>query len=185
MSGRNNRGGSKGKKATTTVVDNAEFQESVATDIGDLEDTISRVDNEITGKIAKVKEWNQKQDENITGLLDRVAKLEAVEMAEKEQISVEDIVKDRMDAFVSGQLEQIVAEKIALYMKGGELSGKVDEIVKGLLGAKDQDGKIVSVKQLSARGNLKSVKELECDEKNFYKSRVYKYDLTCAAACWS
>jgi hypothetical protein len=171
--------GTKGRKTTAAALDNDDFQEKVADDLGEFKDEIDRIDNKITGEIKKMKEWNGKQDENITQLLDRVGKLEGDETKEEEPRSVDEIVKEKMNAFVSDQLEQIVVEKIGLFMKGEEIMGKVGKIVKGLLGAKDQQGKIVSVAQLSARGNLRSVKELESDEKNFYKMRVYKCDCLC------
>jgi hypothetical protein len=175
---KNGRGGGSNRRAPTTL---EAFQDNVTNDLTLIREENEKCDNQLTGKIEKVKSWNQKQDENITLLVDRVDTLEA-NGKEKESRSVDDIVKEKVDAVVSDQLERMVAEKIAIFVQGGELEGRVGVIVKGLLGTKGKNGKVMSVTQLAARGNLKCVNDLKKDEKGFYNGRVSKYGF-CVWCC--
>jgi hypothetical protein len=130
--------------------------------------------DKLLGKITKLTEQNEKQDENISTLLSKVSELE--EDAETRE-SLEDAVGKKLDAWVVTNLDGILDKKINGILAGANLRGKVDTIVKSLLGHKGEDGTIVSTGQLCERGRLKNLKELKDDINKHYRMVINKYVL--------
>lgn len=163
---------SRARKANATVAYDVSLQDTVIADLTNLTKTIEETDDRLGGKILKLLDWNEKADTNITRLLDRVSALEAAER-ERNTVSLEDLVKEKMDAFVSGELTRIVEGKVAQMLASGELTNKVSTIVKTLLGTQGKDGKIISVTQLRSRGNLNCLDDLVSDIGGHYQARIF------------
>ena len=119
----------------------------------------------------KLLDRNKKADDNITRLLDRVSALEAEE-EKRNATSLEDLVKEKMDAFVAGELTRIVEGKVAQMLVGGELANKVNVLVQTVLGTQGKNGKILSVKQLESQGNYKCIGDLIKNKNNVSQQTV-------------
>jgi hypothetical protein len=162
-------------KASTTTRSGAVSSGNKRTVEKEVKD-LKEEQDKLLGKITKLTEQKIQQDENITLLFDRVSKLE--QDAETRALeSLEDAVKKKLDAWVVADLVGILDKKIKEILAGANLRGKVDTIVKSLLGHKGEDGTIVSTGQLCERGRLKNLKELKDDVNKHYRMVINKYVL--------
>jgi lysozyme family protein len=150
----------------------AKLATKATTDLNKLKKDIC--DNKVLleREIQKVEKWNEKSDRNITQLMERVKHLEDQGETHESPEVAEDTLKERMEEFVSDEVTRIVKEQVAALMEGENVTGQIGKIVKQLLGTQGKNGKIMSVDQLSAQGNLRSVEQLQTDQHQYYRTCV-------------
>ena len=152
----------------------AKLATKATTDLNKLKKDICANKVLLEKEIQKVEKWNEKSDRSITELMERVKHLEDQGETHESPEVAEDTLKERMEEFVSEEITRIVKEQVVtILMEGENVTGQIGKIVKKLLGTQGKNGKIVSVDQLSAQGNLRSVEQLQTDQHQYYRTCVH------------
>ena len=168
--------GNKGKSANASIgwADLQTVQDNLTRDLERINKSIEDNDNKAVGAAQKLTEWNEKSDQNITDMMERLEKLER-DVKGKETQLLEYVVKTELEKFVGGSLEESLEEKIKKLVDSREVVQMVGNIVKRLLGTKGKDGTIISVDKIKRQGNIKSVEHLIEDQNGYYRSCINLY----------